>query len=544
MVGKEQVLQHREMHWLRIDRYYAGPPDNPDVAFEPMPCMHCENAPCEVVCPVHATVHDHDGLNLMVYNRCVGTRFCSNNCPYKVRRFNFFGYADGRATGRRNRGTPKSACAAAASWRNAPTASSASARRRSRPTCEDRPLRDGEIVTACQQSCPTQAIIFGDLNDPDSAVARRKASPLDYVLLEELNTRPRTSYLRSSATPIRRSRTRRHDRRDRSAARAAGHRAGRSRLRSLSEEVSDRVLRPERRCWWWIGFGVSLALLLMLVVAVSWLFFNGIGVWGIDIPVAWGFAIAEYVWWIALASGGTIISALFYLTRSPWRAATNRIAETMLLCAAACAGIMPILHLGRPGLFYWLFPYPNIDGTVAAVPQPAVVGFRLPALLHPDVGHVLLYRRCCPISRRCATWRRHRAQADLLRHSGARLARLGAALAAITRRVYGIMAAIMAPMVISVHSVVGLDFAGGLTPGWHSTQFPPYFFFGAVISGHRAGHHADDPRAPRLRAAGHHHRVSSERARQGHADRQPDARLRLCLGGVGRDLRQRRCRAH
>ena len=192
-VGKELVLQNREMHWLRIDRYYSGSPENPDVAFEPMPCMHCENAPCEVVCPVHATVHDHEGLNLMVYNRCVGTRFCSNNCPYKVRRFNFFAYA--METERpaelwnpevtvRGRGVMEKCTYCIQRIRTAQIDADRG----------DRRVRDGEIVTACQQSCPTQAIIFGDRNDLDSAVARRKASPLDYVLLEELNTRPRTSY--------------------------------------------------------------------------------------------------------------------------------------------------------------------------------------------------------------------------------------------------------------------------------------------------------------------------------------------------------------
>src|SRR5205807_2758049 len=133
-------------------------------------------------------------------------------------------------------------------------------------------------------------------------------------------------------------------------------------LTSLSADIAGTVLRPKMPLWWRIGFLVSLALLLVFVVASIWLFVNGIGVWGVHIPVAWGLAIAEYVWWIALASGGTIVSALFYLTRSPWRAAISRIAESMMLCAAASAAIMPILHLGRPGLFYWLFPYPNVMG--------------------------------------------------------------------------------------------------------------------------------------------------------------------------------------
>jgi MoCo/4Fe-4S cofactor protein with predicted Tat translocation signal len=194
IVGKDQVLDQRIMHWLRIDRYYSGSADTPETAFEPMPCMHCENAPCEVVCPVHATVHDHEGLNLMVYNRCVGTRFCSNNCPYKVRRFNFYAYAAANdrpaeswnpEVSVRGRGVMEKCTYCIQRIRTVQIAAER----------DNRPIRDGEIVTACQQSCPTQAIIFGDRNDHDSAVARRKAAPTDYVLLDELNTRPRTSYV-------------------------------------------------------------------------------------------------------------------------------------------------------------------------------------------------------------------------------------------------------------------------------------------------------------------------------------------------------------
>ncbi|HZT89102.1 MAG TPA: TAT-variant-translocated molybdopterin oxidoreductase [Stellaceae bacterium] len=193
VVGKDLVLQNRAMHWLRIDRYYSGSPDTPDIAFEPMPCMHCENAPCEVVCPVHATVHDHEGLNLMVYNRCVGTRFCSNNCLYKVRRFNFFAFAE-------NMDRPPEAWNPEVTVRGRGVMEKCTyciQRIRTKQITadrEERQLHDGEIVTACQQSCPTRAIVFGDRNDHDSEVARRKASPLDYTLLDELNTRPRTSY--------------------------------------------------------------------------------------------------------------------------------------------------------------------------------------------------------------------------------------------------------------------------------------------------------------------------------------------------------------
>ncbi len=141
-------------------------------------------------------------------------------------------------------------------------------------------------------------------------------------------------------------------------------------LTSVSEQVSSHVLMSRAPRWWWVGFGLAFPLFLVLIVQMTWLFVKGIGVWGVDIPVAWGLAIAEYVWWIALASGGTIVSALFYLTRSPWRAATNRIAESMLLSAAPCAGLMPIMHLGRPGLFYWLFPYSTVMGVWPQVRSP------------------------------------------------------------------------------------------------------------------------------------------------------------------------------
>jgi len=252
-------------------------------------------------------------------------------------------------------------------------------------------------------------------------------------------------------------------------------------LTSLSRDIGGTVLRPKMPLWWWIGFLVSLALLLLLFVSSGWLFVAGIGIWGVDIPVAWGLAIAEYVWWIALASGGTIVSALFYLTRSPWRAAISRIAESMMLCAAASAGILPILHLGRPGLFYWLFPYPNVMGIWPQFRSPLLWDFVCLAC-YIAMSVMFYYTGMLPD---LATMRdRAETRGRQIFYGIMALGWRGSAGQwHHYKTVYLIMAAIMAPMVVSVHSVVGLDFAGGLTPGWHSTQFPPYFFFGAVISG-------------------------------------------------------------
>ena len=195
VVGAEEVRNGREMHWIRVDGYFKGDLDNPEYFHEPVPCMHCEKAPCEPVCPVAATTHSTEGLNEMTYNRCVGTRYCANNCPYKVRRFNFLQYSQTDIPVLNNAYNPDVTIRPRGVMEKCTYCVQRINRARIGAKKDGRSLQDGDVVTACQQACPTQAISFGDIHDESSDVAQRKAQPHDFSLLYELGTRPRTSYL-------------------------------------------------------------------------------------------------------------------------------------------------------------------------------------------------------------------------------------------------------------------------------------------------------------------------------------------------------------
>src|SRR6202049_3910322 len=250
---------------------------------------------------------------------------------------------------------------------------------------------------------------------------------------------------------------------------------------SGTDKISAIVLARKTPIGWWLGFGAAFMLTLLLLASLSYLVVKGTGIWGINIPVAWGFAITNFVWWIGIGHAGTLISAILLLLRQQWRTSTNRFAEAMTLFAVSCAGLYPILHLGRPWLAYWLFPYPD---TMKMWPQ-----FRSPLIwdcfavsTYATVSLLFWYVGLVPD---LATLRdRARNRAAKIIYGILSMGWRGSAVHWYRHETASLLLAGLAtPLVVSVHTIVSFDFAFGLIPGWHSTIFPPYFVAGAIFQG-------------------------------------------------------------
>ncbi|HWA24786.1 MAG TPA: NrfD/PsrC family molybdoenzyme membrane anchor subunit [Lacunisphaera sp.] len=251
-------------------------------------------------------------------------------------------------------------------------------------------------------------------------------------------------------------------------------------LHSVTEKIGDIPLARAPR-WWWAGLAAGFGGAMLLAVSVGWLFFRGIGIWGNNIPVAWGFAIVNFVWWIGIGHAGTFISAILLLLHQRWRTSINRFTEAMTLFAVACAGIFPLLHLGRPQYFYWLLPYPDTMGLWPQFRSPLVWDIFAVAT-YATVSLLFWYVGLLPD---LATLRdRARTRGAALAYGLLALGWRGDARHWVHHeRLYLLLAGLATPLVVSVHSIVGLDFAVALLPGWHSTVFPPYFVAGAIFSG-------------------------------------------------------------
>src|SRR6266496_298192 len=250
---------------------------------------------------------------------------------------------------------------------------------------------------------------------------------------------------------------------------------------SVTDKISAIVLKRKTPIGWFIGFAISFAIFQLLLLTITNLLFNGIGLWGINQPVGWGFAIINFVWWIGIGHAGTLISAILLLLRQRWRTSINRFAEAMTLFAVVCAGLFPILHLGRPWFFYWLVPYPSTMGVWPQFRSPLVWDF-FAVSTYLTVSLLFWYLGLIPdlaTLRDRAKRRRTQVIFGVLALGWRGAARHWQRY----EQTYYLLAALATPLVVSVHSVVSFDFAVANVPGWHSTIFPPYFVAGALFSG-------------------------------------------------------------
>ena len=431
IVGKDQILRGREMHWLRIDTYFQGRPREPrprrrrpSVYFQPIPCMQCENAPCTLVCPVEATTISAEGINEMTYNRCVGTRYCSNNCPYKVRRFNFMEWSDYETPQYMLQRNPNVTVRARGVMEKCNYCVQRINNGRIEAKRQDRPINPGEVVTACAQACPTQAITFGNLNDTRWEVTQLQTEPLRYTLLDELNTQPRTSYLARECKNPNPELAPVGEIEDRKANEGL---TPRPRFRRVCKTVprtfpdltwlptpsNARPTSPSLAPYGGVGGSYSDQQYqgtyadgvptVPPVVGPGWsdrqrlgqdhvrsssparspragcsacpIGFSGVMIlnMALGLPVLarrrrsgastclsrGGSRSSTSSGGSASATPGRSSARSSCLLRQDWRTSINRFAEAMTIFAVACAGMFPLLHLGRPWLAYWLLPYPN-----------------------------------------------------------------------------------------------------------------------------------------------------------------------------------------